>query len=60
MNDDEEAEPCVKPERTKIGQREDRTDLDVVEGRFVGDVIEQKQSWWTRRKDEISHTHIKC
>lgn len=41
----------VKPDRTKPARDEDRTHLDVVEGRFVGDVIEQKQSWGRRRKD---------
>lgn len=46
-----ELAPCVKPDRMTLFPRshsqrdeENETDLDIVEGRFVGDVIEQKQS----------------
>lgn len=43
-------------------EKEDKADLDVVEGRFVGDVIEQKQSWRRRRgegqRSEV-HTHTR-
>lgn len=54
-------EACAKmtPFRRSPSQRdkEDKTDLDVVEGRFVCDVIEQKQSWGRRREGQRSDTH---